>query len=171
MTKRKQIELGNSVRCAVTGFAGIAMQHIITSRGTIRWAVTPKTKDPAVLPEAYVFDDAQLSYIGVGVKDRVAKPASHDFQMMDKIRSKINKDDYGIVTAFVTHMNGCVNMEVERESFVREINETPAFSIPVHLAELEKRATPAMAETAKKAAKVGGPVSKVARASVQRRRV
>lgn len=70
------IELGQKIRCKVTGFEGIAISRVEYLNGCIQYCIKPKVgKDGKILDGIYI-DEEQLEVIGKGlsISEKEKKP-------------------------------------------------------------------------------------------------
>ena len=65
---KDKIELGNKLRCKVTGFTGIAIARIEYLNGCVQYGLKPKV-DPKTnkIEEVVYIDDQQLGVVGRGL--------------------------------------------------------------------------------------------------------
>lgn len=64
----KQIQLGNKVRCTVSGFTGIAISRVEYMNGCVQFGIKPKVGKDGKLEESIYIDCEQLEVVGPGVK-------------------------------------------------------------------------------------------------------
>lgn len=70
---KKEIQLGNKVRCIVTGFEGIAVSKINYINGCVQFCVKPEKGKENKMPDGEYIDVQQLVYVSKGV-EVLAKP-------------------------------------------------------------------------------------------------
>ena len=58
------INLGEEIKCKVSGFKGIVVAQTEYLNGCIRCGVQPKVKKDGTLPEVQWFDEPQLEVVG-----------------------------------------------------------------------------------------------------------
>lgn len=61
------IELGQEVKCKVTGFRGIAIGRTEWVAECVRFCVQPKINKDGTMPEAQTIDEILLSVVGKGI--------------------------------------------------------------------------------------------------------
>lgn len=65
---KKEIKLGNKVRCMVTGFSGIAIARLQYLNGCIQFGVKPPVdKKTGKIEDAQYIDQEQLEVVGAGL--------------------------------------------------------------------------------------------------------
>ena len=65
---KPEIELGNEVKCTVTGFTGIATAKCVYLNGCVQFGVSPKVDKEGKMPDTQYIDHRQVEYVGEGVK-------------------------------------------------------------------------------------------------------
>lgn len=158
----EEIELGQVVRCKVSGFTGTATAYKETIFGSDQIVIQAFNDSGNVCEDSYAVDVAQIEHV-LDAKSEIqimigATPAARtsDIKLGDEVRDKVTGYK-GVVTAIYTWLNGCVHLSVE----TRKIKD----GVPDFLREPEQRweitekdalqLTPAEAE--KKEKKQGGP--------------
>jgi hypothetical protein len=107
-----EIKLGQTVRDAVTGFTGIAIQRRENLNGNVQFAVQPKQKDgEQTMPDAQFIDFHMLEYVDDGVSARVTPPTAQPIELGSKVRDKATGFE-GIATSRATFLNGCIWYDV-----------------------------------------------------------
>lgn len=83
------IQLGNRVRCIVTGFIGIATSRVEYLNGCVQYCVKPPVDKDGKNQEGLYFDEAQLEYVdgGVTINKYAVQPGGD--------RSDAPSDSYG----------------------------------------------------------------------------
>jgi len=71
----REIELGDKVRCKITGFEGIAVEKSEFINGCVQYAVLPKCKgkEKDKIPDAVAIDEGSLEIIEDPKKKKVKK--------------------------------------------------------------------------------------------------
>ena len=106
------IQLGSTVRDAISGFTGIATQIAEYLNGNLQYGLQPKAKeDGSDCPESHFIDYHTLDVIDAGVSDRSTEPAETDILLGQKVRDKASGFE-GIATLKMTYINGCVSFGV-----------------------------------------------------------
>lgn len=157
----KEIELGQVVRCKVSGFTGTATAYKETIFGSDQIVIQAFNESGNVCEDSYAVDVAQIEHVlHVGEIQVMigATPATRtsDIKLGDEVRDKVTGYK-GVVTAIYTWLNGCIHFMVE----TRKIKD----GVPDSLRDSEQRweltdkdvlkLTPA--EEEKKAKGPGGP--------------
>jgi len=109
-------KLGNTVRCVMTGYTGIANQKLELLNGTVQLSVQPSmSKDRLmnnVYPDGMNLDVHMLDYVDDGVAARVTPvTANVDIRLGERVQDSVTGFD-GIATAKHTFVNGCVYFTV-----------------------------------------------------------
>lgn len=63
----KSIELGNKVKCMVTGFTGIAVSKVYYINGCIQYGVKGNVKKDGDMPSTEYIDEQQIEVVDIGI--------------------------------------------------------------------------------------------------------
>lgn len=117
------IELGSTVRDAITGFTGIVTQRCDHLNGNVQYAIQPEGKD-GNYPDAMFLDYHTLDVIDEGVSDRATPIAETGIVLGQRVRDKAT-GFVGIATMKNSYLNGCVHFgvlpEARKESLLNEV--------------------------------------------------
>ena len=72
----KQIQLGDKIRCKITGFVGIAVAKTEFINGCIQWDILPKGDKKNKMPEATSIDNQSLEIITPKKKEKMKKESN-----------------------------------------------------------------------------------------------
>jgi len=126
MATKKQPQLGNTVRCVVTGLTGIAYQTTELATGTIQYSVQPKLagKEPiaGAIPDAISIDVQLLEYIDDGIAERVIQPEVTPIKLGAEVED-VATGIVGMTTSKVTFVNGCVYFNVQPKQTKKQKEE------------------------------------------------
>lgn len=112
----KEINLGNVVRDAVSGFSGIAIQRLEKLNGNVQIAIQPKQKEGENdFPEAMFIDEHMLEFVDEGFADRTTDAPECEIRLGENVEDRVTLV-VGVATAKSTYMNGCVSYCVEPSS-------------------------------------------------------
>lgn len=108
------IKLGNTIRDAISGFTGIAIQRLEFMNGNVQYGVQPKGKEEGVYPDAMFIDHHTLDVVDEGVADRATPATETEILLGQKVKDKAS-GFVGIATHKATYINGCVSFGVMPE--------------------------------------------------------
>src|ERR1035437_8713774 len=110
--------LGNTVRDAITGYTGIAMQIVEMLGGTVQFCVqgrVDKSKLDQPFPGGENIDVHMLDFVDEGVAARVTVPTAPSvIQLGEKVKESVT-GFVGVATSKHTFANGCVYFNVTPE--------------------------------------------------------
>ena len=166
--------LGNTVRCAITGYTGVANQQVELLGGTVQFSVQPKVgaeKDSAAYPDGMNIDAHMLDFVDEGVAARVTPVTETvDVALGEKVEDRVT-GFVGIATAKHTFANGCVYFSVtpQMSKDDKEKGTAPNTSFFAHgrLKKVNSGVTAAIVipPVASNGKVPGGPATKMRRAS------
>jgi len=70
----KQIKLGDTVKCKVTGFKGVAVSRTEFLNGCIQYGIVPKVSKDCKYPEEVGIDEDSLEIISIDKTKEKKKP-------------------------------------------------------------------------------------------------
>ena len=118
------VQLGQEVKCVVTGLTGTVTQRIEKFNGSIQFAVQPKNEDGRTVLEATVLDHQYLEVIGDGLKDKVIEHVETDIKLGQELKDKVS-DFRGIAMEKAIFINGCVYFWVVPKSQPNDDGKAP----------------------------------------------
>lgn len=67
MSNKNRFELGQTLKCRITGFTGIATQRVEYINGCIQYCLKPKIDKEGKIPDGHFIDSQQLEFVDEGV--------------------------------------------------------------------------------------------------------
>ena len=101
------IELGEEVKCIVTGMTGTVTQRVEKFNGSIQFAVQGRSEDGRTVTDAMILDHQYLEVTGDGVKHKAVTPVATSIQLGQRVRDKAS-DFTGMAMEKSIFLNGCV---------------------------------------------------------------
>lgn len=167
----KEIQLGNLVKDAVSGFTGIACSRIELMNGNVQFSVQPQlTPDskPGEYPDAMSIDFHSLEFVDERLAKTVTTPGPVTVQLGDKVRDIVTGIE-GIAINRVTFINGCiyynVQLPVEKDKHTGLTTVAdPVFTMQSRLESVTKKAVVVPAPVVSTGGRVpGGPATRAQR--------
>ena len=112
--EQKEIKLGNTAECQVTGLKGIVIQHLVPASGMHQLAIQPRG-DGNTVPDAQFVDLAMLDYVDEGVAARATPCGTPKFTFGEEVR-EIASDQIGTIVQQVFYLNGCIHYGITCKS-------------------------------------------------------
>lgn len=109
-----EIKLGSTLRDAISGFTGIAIQKCEFLNGNVQYGLQPKSKEGDAYPEAMFIDYHTLDVVDEGVSARSTPEVETEIRLGQKVKDKASGFT-GIATMKATYINGCVSFGVVPE--------------------------------------------------------
>lgn len=100
-----QIALGQTLRCKITGFVGVATSRVTYLGGVIQYCLKPPVGEDGKMPEGEYVNAQQL--FTVGKEPPLEVKMAKLIPLGKPLRCKITGFE-GIATAVVEYLNGCV---------------------------------------------------------------
>lgn len=109
----KQIAMGNTIKDAVSGFTGIAIQRLEYLNGNVQWGIQPVMEEGAkTLPDVILLDYHMLDYVDEGVAARVTPCNDTSGITLGELVEDKASGFQGIATQRCEYLNGCTRYGV-----------------------------------------------------------
>lgn len=109
----KQIAMGNTIKDAVSGFTGIAIQRLEYLNGNVQWGIQPVMEEGAkALPDVILLDYHMLDYVDEGVASRVTPCNDTSGIVLGQLVEDTASGFQGIATQRCSYLNGCTRYGV-----------------------------------------------------------
>lgn len=103
----KELELGNQIRCRVTGFLGIATARAEYLNGCTQLCLMPEIGKDKEMPKGQYIDIQQLEFVADGLYEFVVTPTNAAVDLGEEMFDMVTGFT-GIATARYTSMNGTI---------------------------------------------------------------
>ncbi len=81
-----KFELGQELRCKITGFQGVAISYLKFISGCVQYCLRPKVGDDGKYPDGTYIDVENLEYVGPGVSKEIeARPSGGESMSESKL--------------------------------------------------------------------------------------
>lgn len=106
------VELGDEVKCTVTGFQGVTTGKSECLQGVTRFDVQPPVNSKGEVPDAYTIDVTNLKVIKKHKVEAQPPGDSHGVSLGDEVEDTLSKFK-GVVTITSLSLNGCYRVGVQ----------------------------------------------------------
>lgn len=107
-----RVELGQRVKCRVTGIEGIATLRMQSAGRFDQIHIQPRSTDNSKVEDGIMTDEVNCVFLDNGVSEFRIEPNEHDFEFGDHVIDPYSMMK-GTVAAFMISMNGCIEIAVQ----------------------------------------------------------